>query len=239
MSDMDEFENKFIRGGSGKFWKPAVVGDKIFGKIVKTGESKLGIYFVIQTSDGEQISLPSHKVIANTFKRYGIGIGDTVLIKYDGLSEKAYFGGKHAYIYSVSAQHPDGTWVVGENKEAPEDEEPEEPSKPEAPKVEAPKPEESKVEAEKKPRKKKGDAPKEEAPKPSEPAKAAEDSPKKDEEVKHFIGQLIKFFGEISMPDLEKYISDRNFGLSVDSVITLCGLDIIEKDGKKFVRKVT
>jgi hypothetical protein len=227
---MDEFESKFIKGKSGKFWKPVDVGDKMFGKIIRTGQSKLGgVYYILQTSDGEEVSLPSHAAIKKKFDDYKIGIGDTVLVKYDGLSDKTYFG-KHINLYSISAQHADGTWAGSDDSEEPSKPEP---PKPEAPKSEAPKVEPPKVEVEKKKKK----VPKEE-PKPAEPTSDAVED--KNKEVKHFVGQLMKFFGEISMADLEKYVKeDRNFGMSVDSVIALCELDIIEKDGKKFVRKVT
>lgn len=232
MSDMDEFESKFIRG-KGNFWKPTVAGDKVFGKIVRTGESKLGgIFYIIQTNDGEEVSLPSHAAIKKRFEDHDIGIGDTVLVKYDGQSTRQYFG-KNINLYSISARHPDGTWV-GVDAEEPESTK--EPPKEELTKIEPPKEEVPKSEPEKKPRKKK-EAPKE-PPKEETPVEMKSEVATPDEEVKHFIGQLLKFFNELSLEDLDKYVNKtRDFGLPTEVVITMCDLEMFERDGKKFVKK--
>lgn len=240
MENMDEFESRFIKGGSSKFWKPTNKGDKVFGTIMRLKETKLGKCYVVKNEDGEEIALPSHAAIMNRFKDFGIGIGDTVLIRYDGLSDKTYFS-KHINLYSISCKKADGTWVktdtdkpTEEEPEPPADEEEPEPPKEAPPKEEPKEQPTTEVSPEKKIRKKK-EAPKEES---KVEAPVAEGPAKKEDEVKHFVGQLMRFYQEMPADELDKYVNQtRDFGLPMEAVCKMCDLEIFERDGKKFVKK--
>jgi hypothetical protein len=236
MSEIDEFEKNLISGGTGNFWRPENEGDHIFGTLIRTAETKSGEVFVIKTEEGTEKMLPSHASLSNQFKRNGIGIGDKVLIKFMGWSTRKYFG-KNIRLYQIAAKHPDGTFV----KQAPMEEEQEAESEPQAPSAPAPSPASPPATPEPPPTKKtrKSKASVEQAPKEeAQPAAKKDETATKDEEVKHFVGQLFKFFDTMPIEDLHKYVNEtRNFGLPVDVVITMCDLTVFEKDGKKLVTK--
>jgi len=284
MDDMNEFEKNLMSGGvgAGNFWKPEKEGDHIFGLLVRTAETRAGQVFIIKTDEGAEKMLPSHASLNNQFERNGIGLGDTVLIKFVGWSTKKYFG-KIIRLYQIAAKHPDGTWVKQaprtdeEFEETPEQPAPASPAQnpapapapapvaaqtPPAAPVVAPTPpaapaatpapvtEPVPVKKAKKVKKVEEAAPaapkpepaKEES-KPAAPAAAPvskDEKATKEEEVRHFVEQLFKFFDTMELTDLDKYVNQtRNFNLPLDVVATMCNLTIYEKDGKKFVTRKT
>ena len=183
-------------------------GDYVIGRVEYTYETNFGReneepveVFVIRALDPDVFadnyySLPNNVSLRNALERNEVKVGDFVLVTYKGETKtKSKYTAKIFLVAKISAEEAAQLGILKEETEET---------------IEETKPKKKK--AKPKVKKAKEEEKKEEAP---EEEKEAEEIPEEElEKAKTFLRDILDFFGEASIPELEK--SFKSIGIEVD-----------------------
>jgi len=202
-------------------------GDYVIGRIEYTYETNFGReneepveVFVIRALDpnvfaDNYYSLPNNVSLRNALERNEVKVGDFVLVTYKGETKtKSKYTAKIFLVAKISAEEAAQLGILKEETEET---------------IEETKPKKKK--AKPKVKKAKEEEKKEEAP---EEEKEAEEIPEEElEKAKTFLRDILDFFGEASIPELEKSFKSIGIEVDINKLIEECDFVILENNKVK------
>ena len=202
-------------------------GDYVIGRVEYTYETNFGReneepveVFVIRALDPDVFadnyySLPNNVSLRNALERNEVKVGDFVLVTYKGETKtKSKYTAKIFLVAKISAEEAAQLGILKEETEET---------------IEETKPKKKK--AKPKVKKAKEEEKKEEAP---EEEKEAEEIPEEElEKAKTFLRDILDFFGEASIPELEKSFKSIGIEVDINKLIEECDFVILENNKVK------
>ena len=202
-------------------------GDYVIGRVEYTYETNFGReneepveVFVIRALDpnvfaDNYYSLPNNVSLRNALERNEVKVGDFVLVTYKGETKtKSKYTAKIFLVAKISAEEAAQLGILKEETEET---------------IEETKPKKKK--AKPKVKKAKEEEKKEEAP---EEEKEAEEIPEEElEKAKTFLRDILDFFGEASIPELEKSFKSIGIEVDINKLIEECDFVILENNKVK------